>query len=235
MTVLSPQTIREYVVSHRLIIPCLPRGKQNGMSYGLTQAGYDIRIAQRIVLYPITLPNLFIRMMGSWFGKKWRLSFALGSTIERFVVPNNMIFQIVDKSTWARRGLAVQNTQAEPGWEGHLTMELSNHGERKLIIEAGDPIAQAVFHLMDVATEFPYAGKYNNQPNYPVPDIREYDVNAPMPKGTALPPNDPIMDSQYNSVDHYPRSYGDNRMQAIINGSDKGLTIPRFIRRKPNG
>ena len=29
-----------------------------------------------------------------------------------------------DKSTWARRGLVVQNTVIEPGWHGYLTIEV---------------------------------------------------------------------------------------------------------------
>jgi dCTP deaminase len=34
-----------------------------------------------------------------------------------------------DKSTWARRGLVVQNTVIEPGWHGYqTTIELTNHG-----------------------------------------------------------------------------------------------------------
>lgn len=71
-----------------------------------------------------------------------------------------------DKSTWARRGLSVFNTVIEPGWMGHLTLELVYHGNEPLHIPAGSSIAQVVFH--EVAVPAWYAGKYQNQEDRPV-------------------------------------------------------------------
>jgi dCTP deaminase len=93
-------------------------------------------------------------------------------------MPNDVIAFVNDKSSWARQGLAVQNTVIEPGWRGYLTIELSNHlpcslmpGEREqhsydgntIHIFRGDPIAQIVFHKLDYPTEKPYEGKYQDQ------------------------------------------------------------------------
>ena len=74
-----------------------------------------------------------------------------------------------DKSSWARRGIAVQNTLFDPGWSGYATLELSNHGQEIVTITAGDPIAQIVFHMLDQATEQPYQGKYQDQEAGPQP------------------------------------------------------------------
>jgi dCTP deaminase len=121
----------------------------NGMSFGLSHAGYDIRIAESL-----RLPH------GSW---------ALASSIERFKMPDNVIGFVHDKSSWARRGIAVQNTVIEPGWEGYLTLELSNHNcftsyhTSHVDISKGSPIAQVVFHWLDEPTDTPYTGKYQNQ------------------------------------------------------------------------
>jgi dUTPase len=60
------------------------------------------------------------------------------------------------KSTWARRGLVVQNTVIEPGWHGYLTIELTNHGPGALSLQWGMPIAQIVFHRLEAVTEQPY-------------------------------------------------------------------------------
>jgi dCTP deaminase len=54
--------------------------------------------------------------------------FMLAATIERFQMPDDLMGIVHDKSTWARRGLVVQNTVIAPGWHGYLTLELTNHG-----------------------------------------------------------------------------------------------------------
>jgi len=127
---------------------CDKRPGPGGVSFGMSEAGYDIRIAQDVVLHPFK-------------------RFSLASTIERFDMPDDLVAIIHDKSTWARRGLSVFNTVAEPGWRGWLTLELVYHRWGVLRIPAGAGIAQAIFHR----TEWPadYAdGKYQNQENRPV-------------------------------------------------------------------
>lgn len=122
----------------------------HGLSYGLSEAGIDLRIKQAVTLHPFK-------------------RFSLASTVERFDMPNNMLAIIHDKSTWARRGLSVFNTVVEPGWQGWLTLELVYHGNGVLRIPAGAGIAQAIFH--EVKNPARYAGKYHNQPDRPVEAI----------------------------------------------------------------
>jgi dCTP deaminase len=147
--ILSAQSIRK----RRPIAPFHERTSLNGMTFGLSSAGYDVRIRERVVLRPG--------------------DFALASTVERFTMPTDLIARVADKSSWARKGLTVQNTVIEPGWEGFLTLELANHGPNTLMIEAGSPIAQIIFELLDEPTEQPYAGKYQHQPPEPVHAIEE--------------------------------------------------------------
>lgn len=150
--ILSAQTIR----SLGIFSPFSERAKANGMSYGLSIAGYDVRAdihammnspASRLLVDP---------------GE-----FVLISTIEKFTMPNNVMGFVHDKSTWARRGLAVQNTVIEPGWIGYLTLELTNHSQESLVIEHGDPIAQIVLQFTDLPVEKPYSGKYQRQDRGP--------------------------------------------------------------------
>lgn len=136
----------------RLLQPLYPfeeRNKFMGMSYGLSPAGYDIRVREFIYLEP--------------------QGFTLASSVERFRMPNNLLGIVHDKSTWARKGLTVQNTVIEPGWAGYLTLELTNHAEEMITIQPYSPIAQIVFHLLDQPTEQPYSGKYQNQEAGPQP------------------------------------------------------------------
>ena len=119
-----------------------------GVSFGLSEAGYDITIAQSVTLFPFR-------------------RFRLASTIERFAMPRDMVAIIHDKSTWARRGLSVFNTVAEPGWHGWLTLELVYHGWGILRIPAGAGIAQAIFHRLEEPADYGF-GKYQDQENHPV-------------------------------------------------------------------
>lgn len=143
--ILSSQTIRE----HRIIEPFFERTESEGMTFGLGPAGYDVTVAETLQFQPH--------------------DFRLASTLERFVMPANVIGFVHDKSTWARCGLAVQNTVIEPGWRGHLTLEITNHRAERLLVKRGMPIAQIVFQFLDRATEQPYAGKYQDQPEGPQP------------------------------------------------------------------
>lgn len=144
------------------------------VTYGLGEAGYDIRIKQDIVFYG---PNYHIT--GSMLkGTRYRRdeeeltlgNFCLASAIEEFQMPPDLMGIVHDKSSWARHGLSVFNTIIEPGWHGFLTLELVYHGQQDLIIPAGSGIAQVVFHQTTEARA--YTGRYQNQENKPVPPIK---------------------------------------------------------------
>ena len=146
--------------------------KFEGTSYGLSEAGYDLRIKQKIHFIQdafghrviTTDPNTGEEV--TQFG-----SFCLASTVEKFQMPGCLVAEIKDKSTWARRGLSVFNTVVEPKWEGWLTLELVYHGQGDLIILPGTGIAQALFSQL--AEEADYGeGKYQNAGNFPQPAIK---------------------------------------------------------------
>ena len=127
----------------------------HGVSHGLSEAGYDLRIKQAITLHPLK-------------------RFAIASTVERFEMPSDLVAIVHDKSTWARRGLSVLNTVIEPGWHGWLTLELVYHGRGIIRIPAGAGIAQALFHRITEPTA--YDGKYQGQEDRPVSAILELGV-----------------------------------------------------------
>lgn len=138
-----------------------------GTSFGLGEAGYDIRIKQDIYFKAHELGRLiFITHNQQEIAERRRGRFALASSIEEFNVPGHLTGIVHDKSTWARRGLSVFNTVIEPGWKGFLTLELVYHGEEDLHIPAGAGIAQVMFH--EVKQPAAYNGKYQNQADKPV-------------------------------------------------------------------
>lgn len=146
--ILSYQTIKRLCTEVQLIEPWSERTVISGMSYGLAAASYDFRIAQNLIMPPH--------------------SFMLCSTKEKVNMPNNICAFVCDKSTWARRGIAVQNTYFDPGFIGYPTIELTNHTNHIVTIVEGDPICQFVFMFLDAPTEKPYQGKYQHQKAEPV-------------------------------------------------------------------
>lgn len=155
--ILSAQTIAELCnpeLKFPMIVPFEGRKTiVDGMSYGLSACGYDIRVKQDLILSPN--------------------DFVLASSIERFEIPRTVMGEVKDKSSWARHGLTVQNTVIEPGWGGFLTLELKNIGNETIRIRQGCPIAQVIFKRLDYATMLPYTGKYQNQEDRPVPSRKE--------------------------------------------------------------
>lgn len=144
--------------------------KEHGVSWGLSEAGYDIRIKQDIHFKP----NQFFQMQMdcSVNGVITRgTKFTLASAIEEFDMPDCLVGIVHDKSTWARKGLSVFNTVIEPGFKGGLTLELVYHGNTELIIPAGSGIAQVLFHKISRPAR--YEGKYQGQSSDPEP-AREY-------------------------------------------------------------
>lgn len=83
-------------------------------------------------------------------------------------MPHDLVGSVRDKSSWARKGLAVQNTVIEPGWRGYLTLELTNHREWTITVKEGSPIAQVLFEKLDEETLLPYDGRYQDQSPEPV-------------------------------------------------------------------
>ncbi len=148
---LSAQTIRQRCREHGMIVPFHERSQFNGRTFGLSAAGYDIRIREMIVLLP--------------------RAFRLASSMEYFDLPDDLAMDIKDKSTNIRTGFQVHNTVAEPGWRGILTLEISNLTDEIIEIPARTPIAQAVFEMLDRPTDQPYRGKYQDQRPGPQPAI----------------------------------------------------------------
>ena len=138
----------------------------HGVTHGMSEAGYDIRIKQDIVFMPAggTRVHDKILVNNDWT-KVQSGRFVLASAIEEFDMPPFLTAIVHDKSTWARRGLSVFNTVIEPGWKGFLTLELVYHGSKVLHIPAGSGIAQVVFH--STSDHASYTGRYQNQEDRP--------------------------------------------------------------------
>lgn len=90
-------------------------------------------------------------------------AYALGVVRECITMPDNVLGICIGKSTYARLGIICNMTPVEPGWQGHLTLELSNSSGADCRIYAGEGICQILFFEGESAMA-PYGeGKYQNQ------------------------------------------------------------------------
>src|SRR5256714_5977920 len=73
--------------------------------------------------------------------------FVLGSTLERITLPDDLVSRLEGKSSLGRLGLLIHSTAGfiDPGWDGHVTLELSNVANLPITIYRGMKIRQLSF------------------------------------------------------------------------------------------
>lgn len=89
--------------------------------------------------------------------------FALATTKECVNVPTDLAAFVQGRSSIGRVGLQVQNAGfVDPGFHGHITLELKNDSPNTIAIWPGYPVAQIVL-ITAGGVETAYEGKYNGQ------------------------------------------------------------------------
>jgi len=96
--------------------------------------------------------------------------FVLGSTLERITLPDDLVARLEGKSSLGRLGLLIHSTAGfiDPGWDGHVTLELSNVANLPITIYVGMKIGQLSFMQMTEPADTPYGAaalgsKYKGQ------------------------------------------------------------------------
>ena len=84
--------------------------------------------------------------------------FVLGSTLERVQLPNDLVARLEGKSSLGRLGLLIHSTAGyvDPGWEGNLTLELSNVANLPITLYDGMKIGQISFQRLSSPVEIAY-------------------------------------------------------------------------------
>ena len=96
--------------------------------------------------------------------------FVLGSTAEYVKLPDDLVARLEGKSSLGRLGLLIHSTAGyvDPGFEGHLTLELSNVANLPITIYPGMKIGQISFFQLTSPADHPYGtskigSKYQGQ------------------------------------------------------------------------
>ena len=85
----------------------------------------------------------------------------LASTLEHIEVPDDLVARIEGKSSLGRLGLSIHVTAGyvDPGWKGHLTLELTNVASRPILLRPGMKIGQISFQRMTTPASRPYGSE----------------------------------------------------------------------------
>lgn len=96
--------------------------------------------------------------------------FVLGSTYERIAIPPDLVARVEGRSSLGRLAIVVHATAGfiDPGFEGHITLELSNLGRVPVALRPRMRVSQIVVHEMKSPSERPYGSpgrgsKYQGQ------------------------------------------------------------------------
>jgi dCTP deaminase len=84
--------------------------------------------------------------------------FVLGSTFEKVSLPDDLAGRLEGKSSLGRLGLLTHSTAGfiDPGFTGHITLELSNVANLPITLWPGMKIGQLCLFRLTSAAEFPY-------------------------------------------------------------------------------
>jgi dCTP deaminase len=84
--------------------------------------------------------------------------FVLAATVERLALPDDIVARLEGKSSLGRLGLLIHSTAGyiDPGWEGTITLELSNVANLPIVLTPGMAIGQVSFMLMTTPVDRPY-------------------------------------------------------------------------------
>ncbi|MCP3425447.1 dCTP deaminase [Rothia sp. AR01] len=92
--------------------------------------------------------------------------FVLGATYEKVTLPDDVAARLEGKSSLGRLGLLTHSTAGfiDPGFSGHVTLELSNMATLPIMLWPGSKIGQLCFFRLSSPTEQPYgSGAYGNR------------------------------------------------------------------------
>lgn len=157
------------IVAAQIVSPCVPKTSGGVLSYGLSSFGYDIRLGtdfkQVWSTDGLDPKNPQERFCGLRYTTPFWLepgTFILGLSQEHFTMPSDVLGIGMGKSSYARCGVAINITPLEPGWCGHLVIEIANLGTSSVRIYPNEGISQIVF-FRGQHPDNVYSGYYQDQ------------------------------------------------------------------------
>lgn len=182
MSIQPDRWIRERA-KEGMITPFEERLVRDGViSYGLSSFGYDLRAAPEWRIFVnafntvVDPKNFDTRSLVESDGDTCIIppnSFVLTRSVEYLRIPDDTMVVALGKSSYARCGIVANVTPLEPGWEGHVTLELSNTTPLPAKVYAHEGIVQLLFFQGERpdTTYADRAGKYQGQTGVTLPKL----------------------------------------------------------------
>ena len=150
--VLSDRTIKEELAKGRIVIDPLGEGC-------IQPASVDVHLDRRLLVFRNSRRALIdIREDMSDLTEIMEIEddtpfilhpgeFVLASTLENIELPDDLVARLEGKSSLGRIGLLIHSTAGyvDPGWKGHLTLELSNVSNLPVTLYYGMKIGQVSY------------------------------------------------------------------------------------------
>lgn len=166
MTILSDKTIKEYLNEKKIIIEPLKDEKQIQPSSVDMRLGNEFKVF-KVIRKPYIDPkdeedvSSYMELTTVEDGEAFIIhpnEFALATTNEYVKVPDDLVARVEGRSSMGRLGVTMHVTAGyiDPGFEGKITLEISNIGAMPVALYPGQRVCQIVFETMTTPSEIPY-------------------------------------------------------------------------------
>lgn len=172
MAILSDKTIKEYLKEGKIGFEPLKDEKQIQPSSIDMRLGDEFKVF-KVIRKPYIDPNdeeeiaSYMESMTVPKGEAFIIhpnEFALATTLEYVKVPDDLVARVEGRSSMGRLGVTMHVTAGfiDPGFEGKITLEISNIGAMPVALYPGQRVCQIVFETMTTPAELPYGHPERN-------------------------------------------------------------------------
>ncbi|WP_409200708.1 dCTP deaminase [Methanobrevibacter sp. DSM 116169] len=172
MAILSDKDIKEYLDAEKIVIEPLKDEQQ------IQPSSVDLRLGEEFKIFkvirkpyidPLDEEDVAEYMESCHVddGKAFIIhpnEFALATTDEYIKVPDDLVARVEGRSSMGRLGVTMHVTAGyiDPGFEGKITLEISNIGAMPVALYPGQRVCQVVFETMTTPSERPYGHPERN-------------------------------------------------------------------------
>ena len=172
MAILNDKTIKEYLEEGKIVIDPLKDEQQIQPSSVDMRLGDEFKVF-KVIRKPYIDPkdeeDIAEYMESSTVpeGESFIIhpnEFALATTQEYVKVPDDLVARVEGRSSMGRLGVTMHVTAGyvDPGFEGRITLEISNIGAMPVALYPGQRVCQLVFETMTTPAELPYGHPKRN-------------------------------------------------------------------------
>lgn len=167
MAILSDQDIRKYLDEGKISIEPLEDPERQ-----IQPSSVDLRIGSefkgfRIIRKPCIDPldksdlESYMESFHLEKGEPFIIhpgEFALATTYEAVKLPDHLVARVEGRSSMGRLGITMHVTAGyiDPGFQGKITLEISNIGKMPVALYTGQRVCQIVFETMTSPSQRPY-------------------------------------------------------------------------------